>query len=295
MNDVPDKLRPYTFHGVGLSISKREATGQCPFCERNKFSVNTETGKWKCWSASCAESGNIFTFLRKFHAFCTNATSLNDYQELANDRGFLDSQVLAEWQICRSVLNGNWLIPGYNIKGDLTSLYRYVPQKQGGFRLLPTPTLGHHLHGMNLWNQKHSTVYICEGPWDAIAFWEVLTKAKITNEGYKSTASYEASLARDANVIAVPGCEVFFEGWLPLFKDKIVCLMYDSDHPRKNPSTGKMNEPAGWRAMRRVAGMLAESKFQPEEIKCIHWNGETGYDPKRKSGFDIRDFLCQGV
>jgi hypothetical protein len=69
--------------------------------------------------------------------------------------------------------------------------------------------------------------------------------------------------------------------------------MYDSDHPRKHPNTGTITDGAGWRGMRRVTEMLSASRYQPQEINCLTW-GPEGYDPKLKSGYDIRDMITKG-
>ena len=85
-------------------------------------------------------------------------------------------------------------------------------------------------------------------------------------------------------VLAVPGCEVFDRAWLPLFRGKTVRLWYDSDHPRKNPGTGETLQPAGTRAMRRVAGLLAGVA---DRVEYLRW-GPAGYDPGRPTGADVR-------
>lgn len=253
------------------------------------------TGQWRCWV--CAEGtkkggGNVYTFLRLFHELCFSATKPVDYRALAEDRGLLDTYALIEWNLCKSITTDDWLIPGYNPHGQLTSLYRYVTMKDESRKLLPTPTLGHHLHGMNLWDAKKPIVFITEGPWDAIALWELLVQAKNSEGSIVPTASQEHSLYSQANVIAVPGCETFFEAWLHLFEDKIVNLLFDSDHPRKHPTTGHITEGGGYRGMRRVTEMFCNSTHKPQELNYIVW-GPDGYDPKRKSGFDIRDFLTK--
>ena len=296
--DAPQKLRPYLFHGIDLGTpSNSEAVGDCPFCDKsNKFSVNEDTGKWKCWSGSCGESGNIWTFLRKFHVLCFEATTVEDYKSLAVDRDLYKTESLVQWQIVKSITTDEWLIPGYGVqKREITSLYRYIKQRDGGYRLLPTPTLGHHLHGLNLWNTQAPIVYVTEGPWDAVSLWEALGSAKNCHEGgLCSTASRESSLLAQANVIAVPGCEVFFETWTPLLEGKTVTLVYDSDHPRKHPKTGKISDGAGIRAVKKVANLLIESKHKPFEVNYLKW-GEGGYDPSRKSGFDVSDLLTKGI
>jgi hypothetical protein len=222
-----------------------------------------------------------------------DATTVEQYRELVSDRGFLDATVLIEWGIVMSSFTGDWLIPGYNMQRQLTSLYRYAKQRDGGYRLLPTPTLGHHLHGMNLWDDGKAIVYICEGPWDAMALFEVMTQCKNGEGGLVQTSNRDSSLFSQCNIIAVPGCEVFFDVWMPLFERKIVNLMFDSDHPRKHPKTGHVTEGAGLRGMKRIAEMFSVSAHKPQEVNYVHW-GDDGYDLRRKSGFDIRDLITKG-
>ena len=291
--DYPQKIRPYVFHGLDLGMpDNNEWGGDCVFCGRGeKFSINENTGKWRCWK--CGEHGNVYTFIQKFHALSMEATQIESYKQLANDLNLLDAQSLVEWQLAISPYTGDWLIPGYNPDGKLLTLYRYIKQPQGGYRCIPTPTLGHRIHGVNLWDSSKPIVYICEGFKDGLALWEVLGRTKTCEErGYAPTASREHSLLGQANVIAVPGCEVFFDHWTPMFSGKSVYLLYDSDHPRKHPKTGHISPGAGWQAMERVTTLFSEAKEPPEELNCIHW-GEDGYDQTIKSGFDLRDLITK--
>ena len=287
-NDYPSKVKPYIFHGIRLKHSDKECSGECVFCGREgKFSVNASTGQFKCWS--CDEAGNVYSFIRKFHELCVETMTPQDYREMVENRGLLDSQSLIEWELCKSVTTGRWLVPGYNPQRQLVSLYQRFKQEDGGYRLTPTSTLGHHIHGMNLWDSSKPLVYICEGPWDALVLWECLTRAKNTEEGVRATASRTSSLYSQCNVIAVPGAGIFFEGWLQLFEDRVVNIMFDSDHPRKN-RVGKPLDGAGVRGVKRIAEMFANSRYKPQEVNCLMW-GEEGYDLTRKSGFDVRDYL----
>lgn len=294
LKEYPPKIRPYLFHGVRLRENGTEASGECPFCTREgKFSVNVSTGQWKCWVCGTGSSrggGNIYTFLREYHAMCIEATKVDEYREFAEQRQYCDPQVLIEWQLCKSVLNGDWLVPGYNPHSQLTSLYRYIKQQDGGYRLIPTPTLGHHLFGMNHWDESKPVVYLTEGPWDAMAMWEVMTQCKNSDRGFTRTASRESSLYSQANIIGVPGCETFFEPWLPIFEDKLLNIMFDNDHPRKNSRTGSVTPGGAWRGMERIVRMFSGSRHKPTDIQVLKW-GEDGYDIKRKSGFDVRDYL----
>ncbi len=165
------------------------------------------------------------------------------------------------------------MVPGYNIEGELKQLYRYIPTAKGK-KLLATPTAKHQLFGISLYDVGKPITFICEGPWDAMVLWEALGEAK----------------REDCNVLGVPGCSTFSKIWLPLFAGKTVNLMYDNDHPRKHPKTGKTVAPAALSGMRRVARMLMACSEPPSEVNFLRW-GEKGYDLNRPSGFDIRDFF----
>ena len=289
--DSPQKLWPFEFHGLELSHPRAngESLAECPFCE-GKFSVQSTTGQWRCWG--CGKSGNVWIFLREFHGLCIEATSVDEYVDFAHDRSLLGPQPLIEWGVCKSLLKDDWIVPGYNPQGSVTGLYRYISQPDGSRRLIPTPTLGHHLHGMNTYHKDKPIVNICEGPWDGIVLWELFTRFKNQDNALVETASREISLSSQNSVLAVPGCEVFFNSWLPLLHEKIVNLLYYSDHPRKNKTTGKQTPGGGYRGMERLVRMITNSRFEPQEVNCIKW-GPEGYDPSKKSGFDVRDYLTK--
>jgi hypothetical protein len=275
-------LQPFLFHGVDLSkrvdggSGGNQAIGECPFCGKSdKFYVNCESGQWQCFS--CALKGNVSSFLSQLLE--SSKGDGEGFSELRNNRGLLRLETLQEWGVKKSLVSGEWLVPGYNHDKKLTQLYVY--REMGGHkRLIPTKGLPHGLHGVNLYDSKKSTVYLCEGAWDGMILWETLKLAKIKN----------------ANVLAVPSANVFRESWLPLFKGKIVCLMYDSDHPRKREDQrsqsqdGKTIAPVGFSAVKNLTGLLMTSDSKPKEVRYLKW-GENGYDPDNPSGYDVREYL----
>lgn len=297
---APDALQPYIFHGVDLTWrdGDKEALASCPFCvDGGKFSADLRTGKWRCWK--CDETGNAYTFLRKFWTACDKQTT--NYKEFLLDRKLQHPDTLMAWGVVRSITTRNWLVPGYDVKGELQQLYQHKQiSSKGTWRwvTMPTPRVGHakankeghRLHGINLYDKDKSVIYLCEGPWDGMALWELSRQAKRVENGLAQTANVDRSLLGDANVLAVPGCNVFLQSWLPLFKDKTVNLMYDNDHPRKHPKTGKIIAPAGLRSMERVSRTLSNAKKPPAEINYLRW-GEQGYDLDLPSGTDVRDHL----
>jgi len=299
VSDIPEKLRPYVFHGVRFRASKNnEVSASCPFCDREdgKFSVNQVTGQWRCFV--CAEGtakggGNVYTFIRRMHEISAEHTDSHELTEFAHNRGLLDAVPMVEWGVCKSILTGSWLIPGYNVQKHLTTLYQYIKHSDGSMKLLPTPTLRHHMMGLGLWSDDKPVVYVCEGPWDGMALWECLCRGKNSPDGIVETASRASSLASQANVFSIPGWGTFFESWLALFSGRIVNIMLDSDHPRKNLKTGRVMTGGGWKGTERIVRMVCDKGIVPQEVNVLTW-GPEGFDPGRKSGYDLRDYVTSG-
>lgn len=318
-SDDPEQLRPYLFHGIDLDYGPNsvQALGECPFCRREKtFAVviREEKGKkfgFRC--PACGKEGNSFIFIREFYQQClADMENEEAAQKLCDSRGFLRTESVDAWGLIRSTVTAEWIVPGHNVDGALCQLYKYV-QTKDGMKLLPTPTLNHYLHGMNLFDPNKSIIAICEGPWDAIALWELLGLGKWSPDGKElvPTGSVESSALADINVLAVPGCQTFHDSWAALFAGKIVWLMYDSDHPKNicgectktysavsheacpHCSSKKVKNtlpPAGYEGVKRVATKLRDCKTPPEETQFIRW-GEEFYNPTLASGTDVRDIL----
>lgn len=293
--EVPKSLKPYVSHGVQLSYNDKseEAVGDCPFCAKEgKFFVSLKTSQYQCKVCGTGTNkggGNPTVFLRELWKASEEGTK--DYNPLATDRKLLFPETLISWEVVQSSLTESWMVPGYNPEGKLSQLYRYI--KTGArMALLATPETSHGLHGVNLFDQTKSIVYICEGPWDAMALWEVLRSCKRDEDGRLISAGEPSSLIRDANVIAVPGCNVFHGPWASLLSGKDVVLCFDADHPKTAPN-GKTIPPAGWAGMRRICQQLSAGNSPPKSVKILKW-GEEGYDPSLKSGYDVRDLLTQG-
>lgn len=119
----PNYVRPYLFHGVELTSQGNQYVGECPFCTKNKFSVEVATGKFKCWV--CGVSGNPLSFLRQYHSARVTATPAAVLAQIAQDRRLLAPATTSAWGVC--VDSGQtWLIPGYGTDGSLNQLYRRV-------------------------------------------------------------------------------------------------------------------------------------------------------------------------
>lgn len=301
MKDVPEKLKPYASLGLELRPGDSHSTADCPFCGRaGKFSLNNETGQWRCFVCDAgdpgprgASGGNVYTFLRLFWELAKSQTQEVDYESLRDHRGLLSTQTVEDWGCVVSPITGEWLLPGCGADGALNTLYRYVPQGDGGdlFKLYALAGMPHQLYGPPLYDRSKKTVYLCEGPWDAMALYEILRQTKKDVQGYTLTGAVPSSLYAKANVLALPSCSTFNPAWLPLFEGCKVVLCFDNDHPREHPKTGEPVAPAALEGSKRVAGALASSaEHKPESIHWLAW-GPEGYDPDLPSGTDVRDVL----
>lgn len=284
LKENPEHLRPYIFYGVDLQWSKgdKNATADCPFCSREgKFAVDINKGFWRCVVCDAGGEkggGNLYRFVRDFWELCFNAT--DDYEEIRKSRGYLRDETLRNWGVCRSVTNGQWLVPSYNSEGNITTLYRYARIKvkeEHKNKLLCGPGMDHNLFGVGNYSNECQDIYITEGPWDGIALEECMSFDK---EGRFDSAC----------VLATPGANVFYSRWLSLFSGRTVNLLFDSDRPKK--MKGKVSDPAGFAGMKRIADILLTAKEPPLEVNYVNW-GEGGFDPTLPEGTDIRDFLTK--
>lgn len=297
ISKVSKALKPYLFHGLQLDArgDSDHAFADCPFCSREgKFTVNKDNGLWDCKVCKAGNErggGNVYTFIRLLWEESDKHTN-GDSAVLAKDRKLLDQGTLSEWGAAKSTLTGDWLIPGYAPDGKLNQLYKYATDWKTKKRLLlATPELHHQLFGVPLFDADKPIVYLCEGHWDGMALWETLRFTKNSDQGLSLTASDLSSLYATANVLAVPGCNVFVEQWSKLLDGKSVVLMFDNDHSKQ--LNGKAVDGAGYAGMKRVANILSKSDHKPKELLYLKW-GKDGYDPKLPSGYDVRDAITSG-
>jgi len=297
--EEPDSLKPYTAHGLQpvYGPKDKEAIAECPFCS-GKFSINLFSGLARCFGCNkgsekskAIRGFNPTSFLRAYHALCFEKTTTEDYRKLADDRMLLSIEGLIDWGLCKSINTGHWLLPAYNGKEQLSTLFRRIwNQAKSRFILYPTPTMGSGMFLHTPFNPSKSTIDVCEGPWDGIALYECLRSATSKDGKLVSTSSNEYNVASDHNVLALPGNLAFNEAWCELFAGKIVNLFGDNDHPRVHPQTGEVSTPAGYLGSKRTAEILGASKTPPAQINFVDW-GVEGYDPNLPSGMDVRDFI----
>lgn len=291
----PKALAPYLSLGLDLDWKDGDtnAVGDCLWCGReNKFSVSIEEGLYRCFHAGCdsngdGNGGSPYDFVRRFWQLCEENTNTSGYASLADERGYMYPDTLMNWGMVKSVLTDRWLMPGYAANGTIHTLYRYI-----GKKLIPTTGLGHHMFMPLQYDKNKYTVFLCEGPWDAMALWELLYEVKEQSDGaIVETGNREGSLGADCNVLAVPGCNsVQLSRWAPMFSGKKVFLMFDNDHPVKS-SKGKTLPGAGYAGMKKSTEQLTEMDDPPEQVYYLHW-GTGGFTKSLASGTDLRDLLC---
>ncbi len=299
-SELPRSLRAFVFHGMSLVLKEGTAQAhaeQCPFCGRedNKWSVSVETGKWDC--KPCGASGNPLTFVRQLWERSHAATT--DWSDLREDRRLLGDEALIKWGACKSIVNGDWLLPAWGwVKEKQTDgtemvvikmwqVYRRhkLLNKDGRWvwNLSPTPGVhpdgaSHGIFGAHLVDPAFDEIDVMEGPWDGMAWWEAVQAAGMRR-----------------NVVAAPGANVFSQSWSRDCSGKRVNLFFDSDRPRTHPTTGERQQPVGWAGMRRVARLLLSADVPPKEIDAIRWNGDHGFNEHLEDGFDVRDALSESV
>lgn len=279
----PYGLLPYLHHGIDLEVKGGHAVGDCPMCSaEGKFSVDCESGLWRCWvcgGGADRGGGNALMFLRLLHEAALDATSTQYqefFEEVASDRLLLHPTTPEMWGVCRSPIPPHpWLVPGYSTTGKVDQLYKRTRiQKPSGewvWSLLPTPGVWPEgkVHALHMppsdYRPERDSIYIFEGPWDGMAFWE-------------------AAQLSGSNVLAVPGCNVWRDEWTVMCRGKHVTIFFDSDHPRRQEVRSYI---AGYDGVVRIAKRL---NGIARSVSWLRW-GREGYDPDRKSGYDVRDAL----
>lgn len=290
---TPKFLKPYISYGVDLRYDSdsTQAQADCPFCGREgKFAVAVETGQWRCLVCATGSEkggGNLYTFIRELWKMGRGATN-GETSVLARERGLMFPETLTQWEAVVSPLTGQWLVPGYGVKGDVNTLYQYRPNGNGKRVLMLAPETHHAIFGVNLYDKKKSEVWLQEGYWNAAALWELMRTCK-DSDGDIMLSGEPSSMLSDVNILGVPGANVFSDGWASLLSGKNVTICFDSDHP-PTAANGKKAEGAGWVGMKRVCNILSSSERPPESVRVVRW-GENGFDPNIKSGFDVRDML----
>jgi len=253
--DVSRKIKPYLCFGFNQAKKLGdEYVGRCPLCDRkDHFYVNEKTGLFSC--KSCSEEGNTYTFLKTYSNLVYESTTTEEYRELAKHRG-LPVKALRDWRLG---WNGeHWLLPVLSEKKTCRDIRRWNPKDKKN-PMKSTAGCKAQLYGWYRASRLDagSTIYICEGEWDAIALSWLLWRAGVVNVG----------------VVAVPGQNTFKDEWIDDLKPYHIILCYDNDSP---------GEAGSVKAFHKL-------KDNPEEIEVLSWPARF---PK---SYDVRDFIREQI
>jgi hypothetical protein len=289
--DVPEKIKPYVFHGVELNYrSDAEwVPGTCPLCYKDShFYVKKETGQFKC--QRCNADGNAYTFLDLLWQHCSQNGNANRLNALADNRG-VSVESLEALDVVFNQTTQEFIVPGHNTKGVIANLYRCVVSEVDGkqrIRMMPTPGCKIQPMGINHLRQyqdSYKTIWLTEGLWDAAALFDTL----------------QAEGSSDEGLVAAPSAGNVQADWFQWFTGKRLRIAFDNDHPKLFPddhdkagelmmNRGQPVRP-GWDGMTRVAKLLNNASKQPASVEILHWNKDGGHNPELPDGYDLRDHL----
>ena len=179
-DDRPPFLKLFEMFGGPFNVSGNQARAEeCPFCHKDKFYLNTETGQYECKNANtCGEKGNAYNFIRWHHKTCLEATTDEDYRRMKVARGF-PLQTLKRHELAWDAANHCWLIPYKSEAGKVLNLLRYYPESS---RKISLPGLSLGPYGLDQLSQESSrTLFVCEGLFDAISLDHHLREKKTRN------------------------------------------------------------------------------------------------------------------
>lgn len=250
-SDCPQNVKAFLDHGVDVhTIKPDESIADCPFCgKENHLYINSKNGKWDC--KACGENGNVYTFLRLLWERSKADTTDDDFSELSEQRG-IPATVLERWGVCRSATTGEWLLPAFNKEGKVINLHRWEP----GNRPMGTTGINQHPFGNPFPNLRQKTVAIVEGPWDAMAWDSMLSRAQRLTHA----------------TIGLPGAGSCHDKILAACSGRKVLILLD-------------NDDAGTKGTDKLITKLAQADTPPESFHVLRWPKDA------PAGCDIRDTL----
>ena len=283
---MSDILNAFTFHGVSFILEGSNAKADCPFCgKQNHFFVETKTGKYNC--RRCSNEGNLYTFLEELWRISGDKPGLKRLETLAADRGIPVDEFQA-WGLRVNALDSTaFILPQYNLKGRIANLSKIV-KVDGKWKVYGTPTCKLHCFGTNLLQKQQTILWVCEGPWDAMALRRALQTVRFTGTQWVAHKGDQIALKTNG-VIAVPGAGTFVTEYLQWFAGRDVRLVYDNDHPSQREGSTRKVQP-GWDGMQRVLKIARNEDHQATKLQVLVW-GKGGFDQELADGYDIRDLL----
>ncbi len=241
------------FSGNGSTQVKAE---ECPYCGEGKFYLNIETGGWDC--KSCHKEGYIPDFLTAIHELAFEQTTTKHFQALKAKRGGVSLQTLERHGLAYDESTNQWLIPYKNPKGQVVNIQRYDALSGKKYNL---PGLATSLFGLDrLSKDKTKILFLCEGPFDAIAL------------------DYRLGIKRGKyDILASPGA--FQACWAKHCEGRKVRGLYD-------------NDDGGDAHRKQVQKLLGESGVA-KELRLLRWPDQLPDGKDTPKGFDINDFVMR--
>ena len=244
-------IQAFKQHGfIKIGESGDHVYGRCPFCGGDKFYINTTNKTWDCKWGRCGKSGGYQTFLQQLIDHTQQFFKQDSAIALHKDRG-LKIATFREHKIGYNPFNKSYLVPVFDMTDEkIWNIRKY----QIGGKLISTAGTKVGLYGWeNIEKYDYETIWLCEGEWDRLAFWEILQGNDI----------------HDELVLAVPGVNVFSAEWNIYFKDKIVNVLYDKGTKEQQKGAIKVYN---------------NLKLVAKDLRFIHW------PDSYEIGFDLRDF-----
>lgn len=250
---MPHSYRPLEVmktHGVEFTqTGPDQHAADCIFCGReDHFFVSPSTGMWDC--KYCGRKGNVVTFITMRAAQVFRETHARDFALLEKNRGF-PVEAFKPWKIGWD--GEKWLLPCWSDTDTVRDIRTWIP----GQGTHTTVSCQSQLYGLN-WlatATPRSTVWVCEGEWDAIGLRWLMRLAK-----------------RPDYVVGVPGAGIFKNEWIRWFRNLNVILAYDND------SAGDDGTEKAQLALEQTA----------KSVRILHW------PDARPTRWDIRDFVKDG-
>ena len=206
-----DPVRVFEFCNTPLTDIGGQLKGDCPLCGTKQHLFVAEDGRWDC--KRCMESGNVYTFLRKWHQSLLESDPEASLDLVPLRRG-IGKEVMRGSQIAFD--GDSWILPAYSVKEGLykvISLRRWVPETKD---MYSCPTLSQGLFIANWTDNPEGRVWITEGEWDALAWTRCLRK-----------------VGEDDIVISVPGAGAWPSQYLGFISGREVRLLFDNDAPKE--------------------------------------------------------------
>ncbi len=248
-----NRFAPYEQHGVEIMGRTAEGggIGNCPWCRDRSgsskrgmrtFFIRADGEVWDC--KTCGRRGNLSVFF--LHMFRHNASyaPIKILNGLSVDRGGLEVRTFRSWGVG---WNGSrYTYPAW-IASERDRVEILAPSDIRLYRTSkrPVSSVGGHA-GLIMPVRKGEAefrnskrIYVCEGEWDGMAWWEALRSQGIEDD-----------------VVAVPGATIFPQKTLGLFKNKEVVFLYDNDE------AGQLGCERAWTKLQGIASSMKRIKWK---------------------------------